>query len=422
MALSADSRPHFTTIANFISSLHEDISSLFLNILLICSQEGLIGKNMFAIDGCKLSSNASKEWSGTRKDFMRKKEKIEKSIDFIIEKHKCHDKKDAFSPDMVKKEKKAIDNLRAKKEKIEKWLNENEDRKGTNGKPIKSNITDNESAKMVSSRGVIQGYNGIAVVDDKTQVVVNAEAFGSGSEQKYLIPMLEQTRNNFQKIGDEHNVFEKTIVTADSGNHSEENMKALFKQEIEAYVADNKFRKRDPKFKNAERYKKKPIDRKGTVKGKKYFQPSDFIYDPEKDKLICPAGKELYIKNRNFKSSNGLKGVAYCGKKTDCRTCSIRKKCLRSDKSEHRQVVISTNKKELGTYTDRMIKQFDTKKGRHIYSRRMGTVEPVFANIQNALGLNRFTLRGKNKVDIQWKLYCMVHNIGKIAKLGLACV
>lgn len=321
---------------------------------------------------------------------------------------------------MVKKEKKAIDNLRAKKEKIEKWLNENEDRKGTNGKPIKSNITDNDSAKMVSSRGVIQGYNGIAVVDDKNQVVVNAEAFGSGSEQKYLHPMLEQTRNNFQKIGDEHNVFEKTIVAADSGNHSEENMKALFEQEIDAYVADNKFRKRDPNFKNAERYKKKPIDRKGTVKGKKYFQPSDFIYDPEKDKLICTAGKELYIKNRNFKTSTGLKGVAYCGKKTDCRICSIRKKCLRSDKSEHRQVVISTNKKELGTYTDRMIKQFDTKKGRHIYSRRMGTVEPVFANIQNALGLNRFTLRGKNKVDIQWKLYCMVHNIGKIAKLGMS--
>jgi len=56
--------------------------------------------------------------------------------------------------------------------------------------------------------------------------------------------------------------------------------------------------------------------------------------------------------------------------------------------------------------------------GRHIYSRRMGTVEPVFANIRNAMGLDRFTLRGKKKVDIQWKLYCMVYNIGKIAKFG----
>jgi len=48
----------------------------------------------------------------------------------------------------------------------------------------------------------------------------------------------------------------------------------------------------------------------------------------------------------------------------------------------------------------------------------MGTVEPVFANIRNAMGLDRFTLRSKKKVDIQWELYCMVHNIGKIAKFG----
>lgn len=181
MALSADSRPHFTTIANFISSLNEEISSLFLNILLICSQEGLIGKHMFAIDGCKLSSNASKEWSGTKKNFIRKKEKIEKSIQFIIDKHKGRDKGDTFYPDMEEQEEKAINNLKAKKEKIEKWLSENEDRKGSNNNPVKSNITDNQSAKMVSSKGVIQGYNGIAVVDDKNQVVVNAEAFGSGS-------------------------------------------------------------------------------------------------------------------------------------------------------------------------------------------------------------------------------------------------
>jgi transposase len=419
MALSADTRPHFTTIASFISSLDEEISSLFLSILLICSEEGLIGKHMFAIDGCKLSSNASKEWSGTREDFIKKKEKIEKSIQFIIKKHKARDKGEKQDTDMIEKEEKAIKNLRANKEKIDRWLNENEDKKGANVKPIKSNITDNESAKMVSSRGVLQGYNGIAVVDDKHQVVVNAEAFGSGSEHEPFIPMLDQTKDNFKRIGDEENVFKKTKVTADSGNHSEENMKQLFKREIEAYVADNQFRKRDPKFDTAQRHKK-PIDKKGTNKAKKYFQPSDFIYDPYKNKLICPAGSELYVENSNFKTSKGLKGIAYRGKKTDCRVCKLKKKCMRSAKTEHRQVVVFTNKisdtKE--SFTRRMIDRFDTDMGRHIYSRRMGTVEPVFANIRNALGLDRFTLRGKTKVDIQWKLYCMVHNIGKIAKFG----
>ena len=63
----------------------------------------------------------------------------------------------------------------------------------------------------------------------------------------------------------------------------------------------------------------------------------------------------------------------------------------------------------------KMIERFDTERGRHYYSRRMGTVEPVFANITSTLGLNRFSLRGRVKVDTQWKLYCTVHNIGKIA-------
>ena len=63
MAISADSQPHFTTIADFISRSHLEIASLFKQVLLICDDLQLIGKDMFAIDGCKLPSNASKDWS-----------------------------------------------------------------------------------------------------------------------------------------------------------------------------------------------------------------------------------------------------------------------------------------------------------------------------------------------------------------------
>jgi transposase len=78
MALSADTRPHFTTIASFISSLDKKTITLFRDILLVCDDQGLIGKEMFAIDGCKLPSNASKEWSGAKADFERKAAKMEK--------------------------------------------------------------------------------------------------------------------------------------------------------------------------------------------------------------------------------------------------------------------------------------------------------------------------------------------------------
>ena len=60
----------------------------------------------------------------------------------------------------------------------------------------------------------------------------------------------------------------------------------------------------------------------------------------------------------------------------------------------------------------------DSARGRQLYSQRMGTVEPVFANIRYNKQLNRFTLRGKTKVNAQWHLYCLVHNIEKIATVG----
>ena len=92
MALSADTRPHFTTIAEFISSQDQETMKLFLEVLLICDEMGLIGKEMFAVDGCKLPSNASKEWSGTKKDLKHKKEKMEKAIKQIIARHQERDR------------------------------------------------------------------------------------------------------------------------------------------------------------------------------------------------------------------------------------------------------------------------------------------------------------------------------------------
>ena len=69
-------------------------------------------------------------------------------------------------------------------------------------------------------------------------------------------------------------------------------------------------------------------------------------------------------------------------------------------------------------YSKEMIAKIDTKRGRKLYPHRMAIVEPVFANIRTNKRLDRFALRGKVKVNIQWLLYCMVHNIEKIANFG----
>jgi hypothetical protein len=65
--------------------------------------------------------------------------------------------------------------------------------------------------------------------------------------------------------------------------------------------------------------------------------------------------------------------------------------------------------------SQKMREAIDSSQGRQLYSQRIATVEPVFANIRHHKGMDRFTLRGKLKVGIQWMLYCLVHNIEKMA-------
>ena len=133
-------------------------------------------------------------------------------------------------------------------------------------------------------------------------------------------------------------------------------------------------------------------------------------------KLICPAGAELSVRCRNFVDPKGYKYVAYMAPKAACRNCSLRAKCLRNPKTEQRQVHILYEKPP--TITDRMKTKIDTPEGRKTYSKRIGIVEPVFGNIRSCKKMDRFTLRGKVKVNIQWMLYCLVHNIEKILKYG----
>jgi transposase len=121
MALSAESASHFTTIADFISTLDEEIIRLFLEVVLICDEMGLIGKEMFAVDGCKLPSNASKEWSGTKADFTKKKEKMEEAIGKIVKRHKEMDAREQ-STGLMEQEEQYVNTLRKKVKKIKGWL------------------------------------------------------------------------------------------------------------------------------------------------------------------------------------------------------------------------------------------------------------------------------------------------------------
>lgn len=415
MALSANTRPHFTTIADFISGIDEQVVELFKEIILVCDEMGLIGRDMFAVDGCKLPSNASKEWSGTKTDFRNKSEKLERAIERIITRHRETDDTES-NAEIIDKDTRYIAKLQKQIKKIRDWTRDNDDKPGSGGKAIKSNITDNDSAKMKTSNGVIQGYNGVAMADSKHQVIVAAEVYGKISEKDLLKPMIDATKENL-----EPEVFEHSKLTADSGFHTIKNMDMLAEEGIDAYVADTHFRKRDPRFIHSDRYKEQARkERLRKEKRTRLYSTRDFYFDPDFKFCMCPAGKRLYRTGRGV-DTKGYFVTRFQGPKSACGPCRLRSQCLRKpDKTQQRQVAFFHGRNApQDAASEKMKQKIDSPLGRMIYGRRLGTVEPVFANIRHMLGLDRFTLRGKVKVNCQWLLFCAVHNLKKIHRYGV---
>jgi|TARA_B110000116_G_scaffold32595_1_gene24800 transposase len=421
-ALSCDSVPHFTSIASFVSSYPKAIESVFEQILLVCDQQGLLGNELFAIDGCKMSSDASKEYSGTIKELGQKRDKISKKIHYCLKEHKKLDGRKPSDRDRKKRLGQEAKTLTKSFKKIEKFLATAEPRMGHAKKPkeVKSNITDNQSGKMTTSKGTIQGFNGVAAVDKKHQIIVEAQAFGEGQEHHTLKPMIDGIKDHYRRAGiSEDIIAEKVIVTADTGFANEANNAYLKSSGINAYIPDNQFRSRDKKFDHQKiKYGKRHQD---IVKGvKKVIPAKDFIFNHKAKTCICPNDKALKL--RNEICSDGKTKLLFEGRLKDCRNCPIKNLCMRSPESANhsngngRQVSVTfTNGK---TPTDWMKRRVDSKKGKTIYSHRMSVVEPVFGNIGTNKGLNRFSLRGKEKVQGQWRLFCLVHNIEKLKNYG----
>ena len=190
-------------------------------------------------------------------------------------------------------------------------------------------------------------------------------------------------------------------------------------------MAEDMMRRRTELFAAQARYKALPDplydktapDEASEIK----FQPADFAFDPTSNTCICPAGKKLYSSGSAC-STHGRRHHKFKGAKRDCVPCTLRERCLRHpERTTIRQVAFFDKDRHSPLrYTERMRRAIDSPRGRRLYGRRIAIVEPVFANLRHNKRLDRFTLRTQPKVNTQWHLYCLVHNIEKLAHHGYA--
>jgi hypothetical protein len=114
------------------------------------------------------------------------------------------------------------------------------------------------------------------------------------------------------------------------------------------------------------------------------------------------SGKQIYTR--------------FVGYLSDCKNCPLQRQCMRKAPNKTGRQVQFLNNSALKSlsYTQKMRIKIDSPIGRRQYSKRLGAIEPVFGNITVNKGMNKFTLRGQDKVNCQWQMYCLVHNIEKL--------
>ena len=185
---------------------------------------------------------------------------------------------------------------------------------------------------------------------------------------------------------------------------------------LDTYIADTKFRSRNPLFKTSETYHTEQEKRRlKRSKGRpRLFSSADFHFNKNMMECRCPAGKSLWLSCKNIESG-GRVYVRFTGYLKDCKTCPLQRQCMRKAPRERgRQVQFSISSADQLSFTDKMRIKIDSSIGRRQYSKRLGMIEPVFGNITVNKGMNKLTLRGQSKVNAQWKMYCLVHNIEKL--------
>jgi len=384
MWLSGRQYPDFRTISDFRKDNLEEINQLFVQVIQLCLELGMVELGHISIDGSIFRANASKHKAMSYGRIKEDKSKLEKQISELIEKAQEIDEQEdelygdsegLELPEELKRKEQRLKKIDEAMQELQKRANQKSKKKITDKDQY--NFTDPESRMMMTrNEGPQQSYNNQIAVDQKEGVIIAADVTNSASDKGQLQPIVEKVKENCGR---------PEILTADAGYFSASNIEYLAEEEIDGYISSAREKSTNPK---------NPYD-------KKYF-----TYDAAKDLYICPQGNELLLKAKHNRK-DGRVEFFYQG--TACLDCPAKSSCVQS-KSGKRKV--TRDDKE--PIRDAMRSKVKTEEGKQIYAQRKSIVEPVYGQIKEAQGFRRFSFRGLSKVKFEFTLVCMCHNIRKI--------
>jgi hypothetical protein len=227
------------------------------------------------------------------------------------------------------------------------------------------------------------GYN--VQIGTENQFVVGFSVHQRPGDSGCLVPHLKGLKAQLGRLPEK--------VIADAGYGSEENYAYLDEEGTEAYIKYNTF--------HLEQKKRR----------KDQFRAAKFPYDEAEDEFICPAEKRLTYRSKEpYQTENGFQTELRVYECVDCRGCELKAQCTRA--VGNRRIRVSFRGREL---RNKASTRLLSEPGRILRSKRPVEAESVFARLKHNWGFRRFLLRSKEKVEVEWGLLCIAHNLAKVA-------
>jgi len=254
MAVTGMQTPDFRTISDFRKRHMAALEELFVQVLRLCQEAGLVKLGHVALDGTKLKANASKHKAMSYGRMKKAEPELEAIVRGWLRQAEAADLRDDQEhgvdlngeelPDWVRDKQRRLEKIREARARLQaeaQAAEKGEEKKsGGPGRPRKNepgtpkdsaqtNFTDPQSRIMKSHDGFIQGYNAQAVVDADSQVIVAQGLTNNASDAQQLAVMVAQIKQNTGRQARE--------LSADAGYCSEDNLKELRRRHINGYIA-----------------------------------------------------------------------------------------------------------------------------------------------------------------------------------------
>jgi transposase len=227
-------------------------------------------------------------------------------------------------------------------------------------------------------------------ISTENQIIVNYTMHQNPTDTKTLKPHLD----NFEQTYGEEIFNQLQTITADAGYGSEENYDALEDKGITAYVKYNTFEKEQDK-----NYQKKH----------KPFSKENLYYNQEEDYYVCPMGQKMHKTHQSQKTTEaGYKQNLSHYQAQNCQGCPLRSQCFKAkgNRSIERNHNLEKHKQKA---RELLLSEIGIQKRKQ----RSADVEPVFAQLKHNNGFRRFSLKGIKKVELEFGLMAIAHNLRK---------